>query len=254
MPNFALLPDEDIDALTDYVIYLSVRGETERDLLRQVAYMLDYSRGDRIFDENWRESDPGRYDTQLRELSKIAATYLGQWRVDAQPSPVRPEGFPVWEGPYAKDTVIEPPLLESIARGKEAFNSSVASCAKCHGADGTGRTAPRDYDLWTKDWTLAAGIDPQDKDAIRPMLKAGALKPVQLYPRNLNLGIFRGGNRPEDIYTRIVHGIEGTSMPAAALQSPANQGLTPDQVWDLVNYVLSLADMQSTGRQGASTL
>ena len=34
MPSFKLLPDLEIDALVDYVKYLSIRGETERELLR----------------------------------------------------------------------------------------------------------------------------------------------------------------------------------------------------------------------------
>src|SRR4030095_4002279 len=34
MPSFKLLPDLEVEALVNYVRYLSIRGETERDLLR----------------------------------------------------------------------------------------------------------------------------------------------------------------------------------------------------------------------------
>jgi mono/diheme cytochrome c family protein len=250
MPSFALLPDEDIDALTDYVVYLSVRGETERELLRQLASTLDYSRGDRIIDAKWRESDPASYESKLGELTKLATSYLTKWRVDTPQAPIRPSELPIWDGPNTSDSAKDSKLVESVARGKELFVGNIANCSKCHGDDGTGRTAPRDYDQWTKDWSL--GINPEDKAAIKPFLKAGAFKPIQLYPRNLRLGVFRGGNEPEDLYTRIIHGIEGTSMPAAALQTQTSQGLTSDQIWDLVNYVLSLDDRSSSREEGSA--
>ena len=56
----------------------------------------------------------------------------------------------------------------------------------------------------------------------------------QLPPRDLHRGIYRGGRRPIDIYRRIVVGIKGTPMPGTANK------LQPEQVWDLVNYVLSI--------------
>lgn len=245
MPSFALLSNEDVEALVDYVIYLSIRGETERELLRRVSNSLDYSRGDRIIDASWSESDPVRYNSQLAELSEIAAGFVKNWQTGSATSPtspIPPGDFPVWQANIEPSSHKAPKLVESVTRGKELFRSSVASCSKCHGEDGTGANAPRDYDLWTKDW--AAGFDPGDKVAIQPLVRAGALKPTRLYPRNLRHGVFRGGSAPEDIYTRITQGIEGTPMPAVAIKSQNGEGLTSDQVWDLVNYVLSL---QSSG-------
>lgn len=241
MPSFSLLPAEDIDALTDYVIYLSVRGETQRELLRMVSHKLDYGRGDRLLDSNWQQSDPSRYEQQLGELSKVAVDFFEQWRVDSPPPPIRPISMPIWEESSVDVSKRSGQLTDSIARGRQLFRSSVASCSKCHGEDGSGSNAPRDFDLWTKDWSISAGLDPENRMQIKPMLAAGALKPERLYPRNLQHGVFRGGSRPEDIYLRITRGIEGTSMPAAAMQPQVPQGLTSDQIWDLVNYVLSLA-------------
>ncbi len=37
-------------------------------------------------------------------------------------------------------------------------------------------------------------------------------------------------------------------MPAAALQPSASEGLTTDQVWDLVNFVLNLPNASSEGK------
>jgi mono/diheme cytochrome c family protein len=46
---------------------------------------------------------------------------------------------------------------------------------------------------------------------------------------------FRGGARPRDIYLRLKGGMDGTPMPAYA------QSADDDELWNLTNYVLSLA-------------
>jgi mono/diheme cytochrome c family protein len=53
-------------------------------------------------------------------------------------------------------------------------------------------------------------------------------------PRELPRGHFRGGRRPVDIYYRIQSGINGSGM--------LKQGglLSPDQIWDVVNFVRAL--------------
>ena len=55
-----------------------------------------------------------------------------------------------------------------------------------------------------------------------------------LRPANLNTGTYKGGRRPIDIYWRIAKGINGAKMPAHETT------LKPDQIWDLVNFVLAL--------------
>jgi cytochrome c553 len=52
------------------------------------------------------------------------------------------------------------------------------------------------------------------------------------------LARFKNGARPEDIYRTLVTGLAGTPMPSYA------DSLEPDQVWDLVYYVLSLSQDQ----------
>ena len=66
------------------------------------------------------------------------------------------------------------------------------------------------------------------------MLDGDALRPRTIPPRNLRQGIYRGGRRQLDVYYRIHAGINGATMPAA-------QGtVSPDEIWHIVNYVLSL--------------
>jgi mono/diheme cytochrome c family protein len=53
-------------------------------------------------------------------------------------------------------------------------------------------------------------------------------------PANLNREVYKGGRRPIDLYWRIAKGINGAKMPA---HTPT---IAPEQVWDLVNFVLAL--------------
>jgi mono/diheme cytochrome c family protein len=61
-------------------------------------------------------------------------------------------------------------------------------------------------------------------------------------PADLTRGVYRGGHRARDIYFRIHSGINGSGM--------ANFGkfLTPNQVWDVVNFVrvLPYPNMRAT--------
>jgi hypothetical protein len=62
-----------------------------------------------------------------------------------------------------------------------------------------------------------------------------------LAPRNLTLGQYRGGRRPVDIFRRVYAGIKGTPMPGFGGTS-----LKDEEIWDLVNYVMSIPYHQST--------
>ena len=72
-------------------------------------------------------------------------------------------------------------------------------------------------------------------------LTTDALPPRTAIPRNLRQGIYRGGRRPLDIYRRIYAGINGMPMPGVGPATPGAKGtLEPDEIWNLVDYVLSL--------------
>src|SRR5260221_12692430 len=87
----------------------------------------------------------------------------------------------------------------------------LAACKECHGQDGRASTSELAENLTRKnDWG--------DLNA----------------PRNLTLGVFRGGSRPVDLFYRIKLGVAVSGMPAVSAQ------VTDEQVWYMVNYVMSL--------------
>ena len=104
-----------------------------------------------------------------------------------------------------------PTSPESIAKGKELYKK--LNCLFCHGTEGRG-SGPMVLSL---------------RDA----------KGFPILPANLTRNWdFRGGHRPEDIYSRINGGIASTPMPAHA------KLIDEKESWDLVNYVLSLSPKQ----------
>jgi mono/diheme cytochrome c family protein len=244
MPAFHLLPEDDIQALVDYVIYLAIRGEVERALLLRAAYDLDLDDGQRLVDFELRQTDSAEFQSQWQEVQVVVAKIAANWATaeEKQLANVAPPAdFPI-VGDELVDDAAQQRLTASISRGRELFQGKVANCASCHGLEGAGDGVVNDYDDWTKDWTTSIGLDPSDKQQLKPLLELGALKPRHILPRNLQTGVFRGGSLPQDLYTRIVRGIEGTPMPAAPLQPEIATGLSQQDVWDLVNYLLSLSN------------
>ena len=68
-----------------------------------------------------------------------------------------------------------------------------------------------------------------------------ALPVRTIRPRNLRLGVFRGGRRPLDLYRRIHAGINGTPMPGVGPATPGAKGtLSEEEIWQIVDYVQSL--------------
>jgi mono/diheme cytochrome c family protein len=221
MPSFSLQAPEDIDALVDYAIYLSARGEVERRLIAAAIDELDY--GETAPNDDLRLTQNGEGAEVVAEVIDRVAT---SWR-DAKPIKVAPPS---------------PASEESIANGKAIFHGQVANCVGCHGQNGNGIATTLDYDDWTKEYSTRIGVTPTDREAMRPYRQAGALRPRIAEPRSLRNGVFRGGGDAETLYRRITQGIAGTPMPAVAVVDQADgTGLTSDQVWDLVRYVQSLS-------------
>ena len=249
MPSFKVLPDDDIEAVVDYVIYLSIRGEVERGLLMRATYDLDLESGERLIDAEQLGLATGAERQAAVESNTVdlVTNVARKWaEAQALPVPLPPDGLPLFGSELTSDAERER-LDESIAHGRELFQGKIANCASCHGPLGAGDGAVNDFDDWTKDWTTQAGLDPLDKQQLRPMLRLGALKPRHILPRDLRFGIFRGGSHPEDLYARIVLGIEGTPMPALPLQPENPLGLRESDVWDLINFLLSLPSQSDGG-------
>ena len=245
MPLFNKLPNDKIDALVDYVIFLSIRGEFERKLLSSAAYELDLEK-DRIYtaalkgksDAESKKQWDGQIETATEILTGIADAWVES--VDSIEEFELPS-FPL----FGSETADNKSELElSVAKGRKLFLSEEAACTKCHGesAKGDGKQLP-DYDDWTKDWTSKMDINPTNLDEVLPLMARGGLKPQPLKPRNIVEGKFRGGREPLDIYRRIRYGILGAPMPAAAIiKSSDDKGIHEEDIWHLVNYVLSIAE------------
>jgi len=235
MPSFKVLDGDEVESLVHYVKYLSIRGEVERRLTDE---LIELEAGERlILDASQKQKDPGAYQAKLTRLNEIVTEVLQPW-IEAETQAVAIEQRPAgWEDPQA--------MQASVARGRELFYGPIANCVKCHGDSALGDGQLSDYDDWTKE------LDPAKPENLRQYLQLGALPPRNIRPRNLRLGTFRGGRRPIDLYWRIANGIDGTPMPAVPMKSESNsKGLTPEDIWSLVDYVRSLP-YESMSRQDA---
>ena len=143
MPSFHLLPPDEIEAVVEYVLYLTQRGELESNIVTWAE-----------FEE---EVDP-EYVTDeaipvLESLWKSAA--------GSQVYPLTPE--PVF-------------TAEHIARGKVAFLSK--GCSKCHGEDGRGQTPDNLAGNLKDTW----GHITRAADLTSGMLRGGQ-RPMDIYRR-----------------------------------------------------------------------
>jgi mono/diheme cytochrome c family protein len=225
MPSFRRLPAEDRDALAQYTKYLAIRGQAERFLL---ALAVDeWEPGQRPVARLPTGTNPDRFPEPVEPVRKFLIRVAENWRTAATKVgavPARPS---------------EEDRATAISRGRELFRGPVANCVKCHGDDDQPASEAPDYDDWTKEI-----IDPGRPDAWRQFVAVGALRPRLAQPRTLRHGIYHGGGQPDQLYRRIRDGIAGTPMPAAAMKpadaDPQDQRLSPEDVWCLVEYVLSL--------------
>lgn len=132
MPSFRLLSDEDVDAVVSYVIHLSMRGETEFQIMRA------------IFKQELDSS-----------IAEGIGAYLGlvtnNWQA-AQGAAIRPEEYPNYK--------TDDERRQAILHGQELFTKpGEAGCIACH-AD-FGRQAAYKYDVWgtvTRPADVTAGI------------------------------------------------------------------------------------------------
>jgi mono/diheme cytochrome c family protein len=232
MPSFKLLPDLEVEALVDYVKYLSIRGEVERGLLADTTNLEENTRLIDVLGPKADETAKAKQQEQVAAVKEVVKGVLEKWDSAAgavTPIPQRPE-------------MTKEQLAESVKHGRELFFGTIANCIKCHGESALGDGQLTDYDEWAKEF-INDGKNPK---IVSTYVSLGLLPPRTIRPRNLRLGVFRGGLRPIDIYWRIMNGIEGSPMPALATNirkpedPPEAKKLNPEEVWDLVNYVQSL--------------
>jgi cytochrome c5 len=237
MPSFRALPEEDLQALVDYVIYLTIRGEFERRLIGEMGSM----NGEPFF-EIPEGFDPESADVEVpEELQEQLFATVGEMLVD--------EIIARWLDRDDNVTEIESPPVpfdyqsdafkEFAEQGKLLFGGK-ANCVQCHGVTGLGDGLTGNYDDWTNDWAKTPGVDLTLAETYREFLELGALPPRPIRPRNLHVPMYRGGSTVEDLFLRVKNGIEGTPMPS----SP---GLTSDEVWAVVAFLKSLPFANQTG-------
>jgi mono/diheme cytochrome c family protein len=283
MPSFKLLEPDEMTPIVEYVLWLSMRGETEYMLVDREKGLLslDWSKEavadvlpgqveearKRLEDYQQKLSE---YQSRLQELQAARAdpeeiAYVAgaieiienNTRITeadiADPSRITRRQFAErfddlmadtedvvftkiitdWTVSQTEDSLVFPktPRIpsspESIRRGREVFLNASAKCATCHGDAGLGNG----------DQTLRV-----QQGQTEPGLFDDWGHPIQ--PRNLTSGIYRGGRRPIDIYRRIYAGIKGTPMTGfgTVFQGPLDddEALGEDDLWHLVNYVLSI--------------
>jgi mono/diheme cytochrome c family protein len=214
MPSFAVLSPHEIDALVEYVKYLSIRGETELTVVRLVVDEDEYL--------------PLDMDLVMDEGVEPVAL---MWKEAPQAAISEEEALR-----HAPPVDTPELLAASIARGRELYLHKESQCVKCHGRDGSGEgEEPELYDEWNKP---KKGVTPEQTAELARLF---TLPLQELRPRNFREGTFRGGSRPVDLYWRIDVGIKGTAMPAAGPAPGAKGVLTPEEIWDVVHYVRSLA-------------
>lgn len=237
MPSFeSLMNASEIEQVLDYMIFLSMRGETELALIDEAA-------------------TSGELPKDV--IADVAKSVFNKWK-SAESLAVNP--------PIPKP----PSTRESVLRGRELFlgrntTGNKVDCTSCHGAQAVGNGPS--FVAEDVFFQVVFGGDPSEQgkrleklaeDAKQKAIaqtndpKAGeeAHKKLldawknslddwgnPLRPGNLNRGertVYKGGRRPIDIYWRISKGINGAKMPA---HFPT---LEPEKIWDLVNFVLAL--------------
>jgi mono/diheme cytochrome c family protein len=182
MPSFRLQPDDELEALASYVIHLSMRGETEFVVMKEVILGV---------------GDPD--DTIDTRVNDALTQRIGRWWQQAQHSLIEPGPYPQYKS--------DDEFGQSVKRGFGLFsranpegNLKTAGCLACH--IDFGRQSLHKYDYWG----------------------------TVVRPADLTTGIYRGGRRPIDLYWRIHSGVNGVTMPASGT-------LSPDEIWDIVNFL-----------------
>ncbi len=227
MPSFALLPPDEVDALVEYVKYLTVRGVVELNM----AISLIYNEEPLV--EETGDALPGALRGKLVEM---ITEELTAWK-DAEDKVIAPPPPPWGIGP---DQRTDEERLASMTAGRALFVSKEAQCLQCHGPTALGDGGEKRYDVWNE-FKVKSPAD-----------GATWLLPVQeLIPRNLHLGNYRGGRRPVDIYRRIHAGIAGGPMPASGPSPGKTAVFQPEQIWQMVDYVLSIPYEETSGLAAA---
>ena len=122
MPLFNKLSSEQMDALVDYVIFLSIRGEFERKLLYNATYEMDEK--DRVYSVSYKGSQDSeskkKYESQIESAEEILTGIVDVW-VESADSVEKFEMPDDWTKDWTTKIGIKPTdtdlLLPLMARG-----------------------------------------------------------------------------------------------------------------------------------------
>lgn len=239
MPSFSMLTDQEVTDIIEYVRWLAMRGQYEQsmnvvlidfanktlaeEVKRKVA---NYEAALKAYEEEGTGKKPEvvSESTIRSEKQKELKDFLAEDLREDMEEEVD-LFLETWHDSEVYNNIVYPKVSkppstpDSIARGRQLY---LGKCAVCHGAmaEGNGENT-RGYQK-----------DPEGNEYPEPGFFDIWGHPIE--PRNLTLGIYRGGRRPLDIYRRISQGIPGTPMQAF------NAAFTDEQMWDLVDYVMSI--------------
>ena len=229
MPSFLLLKDEEMHAIIEYVRFLSLRGEYERKLGNELAGDFSQKAVDgRVKGGESREAIIGELTEFLAEDLKEASVGLGDELAEQ------------WSAADTEDATIVPSVarvpdsIESRRRGRELYLSKTLNCADCHGVGGGGN-GPQTIAFEKNPITNELYNEPGLHDVWDNLNQ----------PRNLKTGIYRGGRRPIDLFARIHAGIKGSRMPSF-------KNTPHEDIWHIVNYVLSMPFESEPGATGTA--
>jgi mono/diheme cytochrome c family protein len=145
MPAFRFLPEEEVQAVVDYILMLSFRGQFEYVAIEELSPQYGE-------DEPLEMAD---FEDSLMQIAEV-------WDLADQQFVL-----PLSRRPAFDD--------ESIRLGREAFLNPELGCSKCHGADGRGHTQENvGRDPW--------GNEVQAADLTSGLLHGGR-RPVDIYRR-----------------------------------------------------------------------
>lgn len=150
----------------------------------------------------WKEGLKDRYVAMLKEQDELTDEEIAEEEVQADLRQFVQRQTTPEDSPPPPEVAVDDGAL---ARGKEHYFKQ--NCNKCHGEQGKGDGQEKMVD---------------DEGYV-------------MRPRDLTLGIFKGGHDFASIYYRIANGMPGTPMPSSS------KALMPEQMGELAHYVRSLS-------------
>lgn len=239
MPSFRWLGDKETVAVVEYVRWLAIRGEFEKriddDLGNDYSAVAMETAAKKALEQyqGAKKEDRGDRPKTAAQLKKTAIDEFAKYETDDLPGVIDDAATflaEAWKKGEEPDSLIVPTVARvtddeaSRERGKRIYLSDKGKCYTCHGVQGRGDGVATE-DFWKKPGS--------DEYYPRRGLHDSWGRPLQ--PRNLTLGQYRGGRRPIDVFRRIYAGIKGTPMPGFG-----RTALKDEEIWDVVNYVMSL--------------